>query len=43
MNSAGELSRDVVQPEMVITADDIVSGSYSRQYISPIDRRPFAW
>ena len=25
---------------MVITADDIVSGSYSRQYISPIDRRP---
>ena len=40
MNSAGELSRDVVQPEMVITADDIVSGSYSRQYISPIDRRP---
>jgi hypothetical protein len=40
MNSSGELSRDVVQPEMVITADDIVSGSYSRQYISPIDRRP---
>ena len=40
MNAAGELSRDVVQPAMVITADDIVSGSYSRQYISPIDRRP---
>ena len=40
MNAAGELSRDVVQPAMLITADDIVSGSYSRQYISPIDRRP---
>jgi hypothetical protein len=40
MNAAGELSRDVVQPAMVITADDIAAGSYSRQYISPIDRRP---
>ena len=26
--------------QMVITADDIAAGSYSRQYISPIDRRP---
>ena len=40
MNAAGELSRDPVEPEMVITADDIVAGSYTRQYISPIDRRP---
>jgi hypothetical protein len=40
MNAAGELSRDAVQPAMVVTTDDIAVGSYSRQYMSPIDRRP---
>lgn len=35
-----DLSRDPITPSVVINADDIVSGSYSRRYIANKDRRP---
>ena len=40
LNGANELSRDTTVPELVITSDDIVQGSYSRSYISAKDRQP---
>ena len=40
VNSANELSRDKTVPTLTITRDDIVQGSYSRNYISVKDRRP---
>ena len=40
INGLNELSRDTTVPELVITSDDIVQGSYSRSYISAKDRQP---
>jgi hypothetical protein len=34
------LKRTATTPDLVITADDIVEGSYNRQYISAKDRQP---
>ena len=40
VNAANELSRDPTVPVLTVTRDDIVQGSYSRNYISPKERRP---
>ena len=40
LNGNFELSRDPVTPVMVINGDDIIEGSYSRNYVSARDRRP---
>jgi hypothetical protein len=40
VNAANELSRDSTVPVLTVTRDDIVQGSYSRNYISPKERRP---
>ena len=40
LNASYELSRDKTVPVLTVTRDDIVGGSYSRNYISPKERRP---
>jgi hypothetical protein len=40
VNGSYELSREKTIPVLTVTRDDIVQGSYSRNYISPKERRP---
>ena len=40
LNSSNELSRNKTVPVLTVTRDDIVEDSYTRNYISPKERRP---
>ena len=40
LNGSNELDRGTTRPVLTVTRDDIVQGSYSRNYISPKERRP---